>query len=267
MRWGAGSRHEGELGEGDALSLSEIGPKKIYHLAPYTQDKSVAYQVMRGGQAIAQGKEAQGWARLADGRSSMHFAMRNFWQMHPKELRVERGGLRVYLWPEAGKKVLDLRRRYDEIENTYHYDLTLWPYGGEGVGMTHEMALRFGPAAEDVGAGMAGSLNAPMRLECTPAYYATSGAFGPFAVADPARYPLLEGRQNVDVEWMRQNQRAFHWDGMIDFGDTLFHGYETPSHYGYVAPKSWCSRGYVGWLCNDSTMTQGAVCPVPAHGG
>ena len=43
---------------------------------------------------------------------------------------------------------------------------------------------------------------------------------------------------------------------MIDYGDNLFHGYETISHYGYTAPKSWCSRGYVGWQCNDGTLTQ-----------
>jgi hypothetical protein len=162
----------------------------------------------------------------------------------------------VYLWPEAGGKVLDLRRRYDEVENVYHYDLSLWPYGGEGVGLTHELFLRFGPAREDVASALASTLNAPLLLECAPAYYARSGAFGPFAVADPARYPRLEARQNLDLEWIRQNQRIFHWDGMIDYGDTLFHGYETPSHYGYVGPKSWCGRGYVGWLCNDSTLTQ-----------
>jgi hypothetical protein len=42
---------------------------------------------------------------------------------------------------------------------------------------------------------------------------------------------------------------------MIDYGDTMFHGYATPSHYGYVGENAWCSRGYVGWLCNDGTLT------------
>jgi hypothetical protein len=262
VKWALGGDrpHTGALAAGDAVSLSEIGPRKLYHLVPYTEDKTVYYEVERvnapSAQPIARGKEAAGWARLADARSSMQFAMRNFWQMHPKELRLDARGMTVYLWPEAGGKVLDLRRRSDEIDNVYHYDLSLWPYGGEGVGVSHEMMLRFGPARDDSAAHMSAALNAPVLLECVPEYYAASGAFGPFAVSDPAKYPHLEGFQNVAVEWMRQNQRAFHWDGMIDYGDTLFHGYATPSHYGYVGEKAWCSRGYVGWLCNDSTFTQ-----------
>jgi hypothetical protein len=257
-RWSLGGEvpHEGTLDGAGSLSLVETGPEKLYHLAPYTQDKSVGYSVAQDDVQIAQGKEAAGWARVGDARGTLELAVRNFWQMHPKELRIERTALTLYLWPERGGKVLDLRRRYDEVENTTHYDLSLWPYGGEGVGLTHELLLRCGPANATAGAGMVASLNAPLLLECTPDYTAATGVFGPFAAVDRQRYPRLEARQNVDLEWIRQNQRAFHWDGMIDFGDTLFHGYATPSHYGYISDKGWCSRGYVGWLCNDSTLTQ-----------
>lgn len=193
---------------------------------------------------------------MSDGHASVQAAVRNFWQMHPKQLRLQREALSVYLWPEQGGKVLDLRRRYDEVENVYHYDLSLWPYGGEGVGVTHEMLLRFGPPAEEAGAEMAARLNRPLLLECEPQYYADTLAFGPFAVADWQRFPRLEAIQAVDVEWMRHNQKAFHWDGMIDYGDTLFHGYEAASHYGYQAPKTWCSRGYVGWLNSECVMVR-----------
>lgn len=256
---GGEARHQGELAEGERVSLWETGPRKIYHLAPYTQDKTVGYTVTRrtggGSREVAAGKEAAGWARLADARAGLQLAVRSFWQMHPKEIEADAGGLSLYLWPEQGNKVLDFRRRYDEVENVYHYDLSLWPYGGEGVGVSHELALRYGPAGEDAGPELAAGLNAPLRLECTPRWYAQSGAFGPLSAADPARFPQLEGVQNVALEWIRHNQKTFHWDGMIDYGDTLFHGYATPSHYGYLAEKGWCSRGYVGWLCNDGTLT------------
>jgi hypothetical protein len=256
-RWALGgeSRHEGTLTQDASVSLWEVGPRKIYHLAPYTLDKTVYYTLDQGDRELATGKEAAGWAQLADTRASMTLAVRNFWQMHPKEIKLDPGAMTLYLWPEHGGKVLDLRRRYDYVENTYHYDLSLWEYGGEGVGLTHEMTLRFGPPQEDAGPGLSAALNAPLRLECSPEWYAESGAFGPFAVADPARYPQLEGVQNVILEWIRRNQRIFHWDGMIDYGDTMFHGYATPSHYGYVGENAWCSRGYVGWLCNDGTLT------------
>jgi hypothetical protein len=253
---GGQSRHEGKLNANDEVSLVATGPDKFYHLAPYTQDKTVYYSVVQGGKKIAAGKEAAGWARVSDRHASLEAAIRNFWQMHPKQLRIERDALTVYLWPEASGKVLDLRRRYDEVENVHHYDLSLWPYGGEGVGLTHEMLLRFGPAGEDVGAEMAARLNKPLLLQCAPQYYADTLAFGPFAPADWKRFPRLEAAQAVGVEWMRHNQKAFHWDGMIDYGDTLFHGYETPSHYGYQAPKTWCSRGYVGWVNSESVMVQ-----------
>ncbi|MGD9498038.1 MAG: hypothetical protein AB7Y46_17180 [Armatimonadota bacterium] len=255
-RWALGgeSAHEGELSAGESVSLWEIGPQKIYHLAPYDQDKTVYYQLARGDEQIATGAEAAGWARLAGDDAAFSLALRDFWPMHPKELQVGPAGMTVYLWPERGGKVLDLRRRYDYVENTYHYDLSMWPYGGEGVAVTHEVALRFGPADQTPEAQMVAALNAPLLLQCEPAYYASTLACGPFAPADPAGYPHLEGVQAVELEWIRHNQRAFHWDGMIDFGDTLFHGYATPSHYGYVAEKGWCSRGYVGWLNNDGTL-------------
>jgi hypothetical protein len=263
--WALGGEkgYSGMLAAGEAVSLWEVGPAKIYHLAPYTQDKTVTYTVQsaKGGttREIAQGKEAAGWARLTDKRAELQVGLRNFWQMHPKQLEVDASGVTVYLWPEAGGKVLDLRRRYDEVENKYHYDLSLWPYGGEGVGLTHELTLRFGPAREASAAALTEALNTPTLLECAPQTYAASGAFGPFAVADPVHYPRLEAFQNVIVEWMRANQRAFHWDGMIDYGDTLFHGYATASHYGYIGEKAWCSRGYVGWLDNDGTMGNGLL--------
>jgi hypothetical protein len=252
---GGESKHAGQLND-EAVSLVSVGPEKFYHLVPYTKDKTVYYSVVQGGKPIATGKEAAGWIRIGDQRGALQAAVRNFWQMHPKELRAQRDGLTVFLWPEQGGKILDLRRRYDEIENVHHYDLSHWEYGGEGVGVTHEMLLRFGPAGEDVAAEMAARLNAPLLLECAPQYYADTLAFGPFAVADAKRFPRLEGLQTVGVEWMRHNQRVFHWDGMIDYGDTLFHGYETPTHYGYKAPKSWGSRGYVGWLNSESVMVQ-----------
>lgn len=252
---GGQARHAGDLAPGVTMSLVETGPEKIYHLAPYTQDKSVGYTITRNSKPQAKGTGAAGWARLSGGQWAMHLGVRNFWQMHPKQLAIRHGGITFYLWPEVGGKVLDFRRRYDYIENTYHYDLSLWEYGGEGVAVTHEFALRFGPGSEDVGPRMVAELNAPLVLECSPQYVADTLAFGPFAPANRAAYPRLEGLLDVGVAWIGQNQAAFHWDGMIDYGDTLFHGYNTPSHYGYRGENAWCSRGYVGWLNNDGTLT------------
>ncbi|MGE5531681.1 MAG: hypothetical protein ACM3VW_06160, partial [Bacteroidota bacterium] len=255
--FGGETAHQGKLTGTDDASLYEVGPDKIYHLAPYDQDKTVRYTVTQNGKETASGKEAPGWARLSDKRGRMELAVRDFWQMHPKQLKLQRDAMTFYLWPEHGNRVLDLRRRYDEIENTYHYDLSLWPFGGEGVGVTHELSLRLGPSEPDTAAALSAQLNAPLLLECTPEYYASTNAFGRFSPVDKQRFPHLEAVQEVGVAWIDRNQRQFHWDGMIDYGDTLFHGYNTPSHYGYVNPKGWCSRGYVGWMNDDGGLTNG----------
>ncbi|MBN1670204.1 MAG: glycoside hydrolase family 127 protein [Kiritimatiellae bacterium] len=256
-RWAFGGekRHEGTLPPNASVSLTEIGPDKFYHLVPYTHDKAVHYTIATGGNEMARGTAAAGWAQLADANSSLAFAMRNFWQMHPKQLTLGPAGLTVYLWPEQGNKVLDLRRRSDEVDDKYHYDLGMWRYGGHGVGVSHEMMLGFGPPAQDNAEAMCTRLNAPLLLECAPEYYAQTGAFGPVAAADPARFPRMEGFGTVFVEWLRQNQRAFHWDGMLDYGDNMFWGYEAKTHAGESAPKSWGSRGYVGWMNNEEVFT------------
>ena len=254
---GGESKHEGTLSGSSSVSLYATGPEKIYHMAPYDQDKTVTYTLAQDGKQIATGKEPRGWACVADKRGSLQLALRDFWQMHPKEMRLHRDAATVYLWPELGEKVLDLRRRYDEVENTYHYDLSLWPYGGEGVAVTHEIALRFGPPAENTAAGLSAALDNPLLLQCDPQYISETQAFGNFLPLDRARFPHLEAMQDVGVAWIQRNQQQFHWDGMIDYGDTLFHGYNTPSHYGYVQPKGWCSRGYVGWLNDDGGLTNG----------
>jgi hypothetical protein len=252
---GGQKRHQGKLHEAGDVRLCAIGPEKIYHLSPYDQDKSVRYTVTQDGREIGSGLEPAGWARLSGSTTGLDLAVRDFWQMHPKEIALQRDAVTLYLWPESGNKVLDLRRRYDEVENTYHYDLSLWPYGGEGVGVTHEVLLRYGRAGDDTAAALSATLNRSLWLQCAPQYYADTGVFGRFLPVDRQRFPHLEAKQDVGVAWIQRNQQQFHWDGLLDYGDTLFHGYNTPSHYGYVAPKGWCSRGYVGWLNDDGGLT------------
>ncbi len=251
---GGQTRHGGRLA-GEAVSLTELGPDKFRHLVPYTIDRTVHYTVDSGMQKLGEGKEAAGWGRVSDQAGALHLAVGNFWRMHPKELRLEPGAATCYLWPERGGKVLDLRRRSDVVDNAYHYDLSLWPYGGEGVAVTHDLLVRYGPAAEDLGDELTAALDQPLRLFCPPARYAETLVFGPLAPADRERFPRVEAVQDVGLAWIRQNQRAFHWDGLIDYGDTCFHGLGTPTHAREVEPDSWGARGYVGWLNNDGTLT------------
>ncbi|MCC7493802.1 MAG: hypothetical protein IT204_15710 [Fimbriimonadaceae bacterium] len=257
-RWAVGGErpHQGEFtAVGTPVDLAAIGPAKLYHLAPFTQDKAVRYRITQDGRELAAGAEPAGWGQVRDAAGSLTVGLRDYARLNPKQTRVAPDAVTCYLWPEAGNQVLDLRRRSDEIDNVYHYDLSLWEYGGEGVGLTNELSVQYDAPEADPVARLQADLNDPLRLECPPAQYAATRVLGPLTPADPQRYPRLEGYNTVGVEWIRRNQQAFRWDGQIDYGDTLFLGYEAPTHYGYQAPQSWGSRGYAGWLCNDGTLT------------
>jgi hypothetical protein len=248
-------------------SLWEAVPDRFYTCVPYRTDRTVPFTIegKSGGTAstvLQQGKEASGWVRMTSGKSSVTVAMRDFWQLHPKELRVstQTGDLDIYLWPDKGNKVLDLRRRYEGNDDTGHYDLSWYPEMGRGVGKTHQFVLDFsGAPALQTWA----SVQQPLMAFCEPQHYANTGLWGPFAVYDPERFPRWEARMEAGMEWLLRLPGMFHWDGMIDWGDTLFNGYEKSGHGQIpdknVPPGSWVLRGYDGWMNNDTSFAEGLL--------
>ncbi|MBI2190677.1 MAG: hypothetical protein HYU36_01675 [Planctomycetes bacterium] len=252
-----------------AASLAEGVRDRFYHLVPWTEDRAVRFRVTeersesrKSGPAprrlTREGKEAAGWAGLSGKRAAVFMALRDFWQLHPKEIRVERdpASITFYLWPEEGGKVLDLRRRYDHVDNDTHYDLSLFEYGGQGVGKTHEILLAAGPteALRSQAGALQGFLNRSLVAYVSPEWYQESKALLDYALRDRANAPKREALIDLMIEWILRNPVEFHWDGMLDYGDTLFHGLETPTHAGFKAEKAWASRGYVGWQNNDGNL-------------
>ena len=244
-------------------SLYTIGPDKFYHDVPYTTDKTVYWTRARGGnktEQIAQGKEAPGWVSLRTDAGAFALAVRDFWRQHPKELRVDGDGrLTLFLWPDQGDRVLDLRRRYDHVDNEVHYDLSMWKYGGQGIAKTHEFWMDWGQggtAAEDTAraARLSACVDEPLYALPRPEQVRDSGVFGALHPRDPERFPRLEALQDLVIAWIRRNQEAFHWDGMIDYGDTFFRSFGTATHRLKVGPNAWGSRGYIGWLNDDSGL-------------
>jgi hypothetical protein len=257
------------------VSLYEVVPDRFYTCVPYTVDRSVPYTIcgsptIRQGKSAAntaptvlqQGKEAAGWVRVASGKAGVTVALRDFWQLHPKELRVSpaTGDLDLYLWPDKGDKVLDLRRRYEGNDDAGHYDLGWYTEQGRGVGKTHEFVLDFsGAPPRQTWA----SVQQPLMAVCLPQHYADTGLWGPFAPYDPERFPRLEARMEAGMEWLLRLPTLFHWDGMIDWGDTLFNGYGKSGH-GQIPDKdvpqgSWVLRGYDGWINNDCSFAEGLL--------
>ncbi len=239
------------------LGLVEPGAAKHYHLVAYGEARDAAFRIEAPGGPLAIGEASPGWADVSSKAVGVTVALRDFAHQYPKAIRLEaNGGLSVDLWPEADDEVLDLRRRSDVVDDEYHYDLTLSPRGGRGIAKSHELLLDFhrGPVDPARAAGFSRALDEPLWAFASPEYNAETAAFGAFHPRDPQRFPRLERSLDFALAWLRANQRAFHWDGLVDYGDTLFHGYEIPTHRGDVRERAWGSRGYVGWLNNDGDL-------------
>jgi hypothetical protein len=238
------------------VSFTEIGPDKFYHNIPVTADRRVGWTLAQAGStpALAQGQDAPGWVSAKSDNGDVAIALRDFKHQAPKEIRVSGDGkLTLYFWPESGDKVLDFRRRYDYIENEIHYDLSLWEYGGLGVGKTHEFWLQFGGDAK-AAAALSRNIDEPLYAMPAPQAVSTSEVFGKVAPRDPKQFPRLEAWQDFGLAWIRANQKAFRWDGLLDYGDNLFMGYGVNTHHTTVLPNAWGSRGYAGWQNEDGGL-------------
>ena len=262
------------LGEGESAApdttlaetaLFEVMPDRFYHLVPLSVDRRVRYQVVGkradgDDQVLKEGVEAAGWVRLEGDRATTTIALRDFPRLHPKEIRVEPGekSLRYFLWPERGDKVLDLRRRYQGQRVEDHYDTGEYDPAGRGFGKTHQLLIDFSSTAQsgDAAPALARRADEPLRAFCTPDHYASCDVWNRFHTVDTERFPQTEAMIRLGIEWALRLPRTFHWDGLVDWGDTFFQGYEGAPH-GQVAnvPKtSWVSRGYDGWFNNDSNV-------------
>ena len=246
-------------------ALVEVMPDRFYHLVPLSGDRRVGYQVLakaRDGTdtLLKEGVEATGWVSVGSDVATATVALRDFPRLHPKEIRVEptRRALRYFLWPERGGKVLDLRRRYEGQRIEGQYDTGEYGPAGRGFGETHQLLIDFSPGKTDPARSLALArrANEPLRAFCTPEHYASSDVWNRFHPVDAKRFPKAEALIRLGLEWWRRAPRHFHWDGMVDWGDTLFHGYEAAPHKQVrdVPKTSWVVRGYDGWLNNDCNI-------------
>ena len=241
-------------------AMLEKGPSVLRHKVAYPDVQPVVYEISAGRSekeltAAGAGKWAKGWATLRGQRAAATVAIRHFDKLFPKEIAVDAaaGTITEYLWPDQGDQVLDLRRRYDEVEDKVHYDLGNYPKGGRGIAKTHEVLLWFhdaGLTPTEIDNTVA-SFNQRLVALASPEWYSGAGILPRFHRRDVARFPRLETYTDLAMEWRLRNQSQFGWYGFVDFGDILFTGYEMPTQAGDSGPKSWVSRGYMGWLNND----------------
>jgi hypothetical protein len=172
--------------------------------------------------------------------------------------------LTVWLWPDQGDKVMDLRRHSDEKAYEALRPGEGWRFEGVeqdigyayGRAFTHEMLYRFDLLSVSAARGeaLARMVDEPLYILATPEHYAESGALGPITPYDPVRFPRLEGAQDLMLEWVLRNQVVYGWYGLLDYGDVLME-YDW-FHVRNWGPRreGWMNRGYSGWLNNDGQI-------------
>ncbi|MDD4869692.1 MAG: hypothetical protein PHR77_03965 [Kiritimatiellae bacterium] len=131
-----------EIGSGETV----IGDVKS---APYLfQDFDNHFSLTRDGKTT-DGKRAPGWVRVSGPLGTMTVAVRDFWQLYPKALSVDDGGIKVGLMPplkedqyaEASKDATQLVHLYYNLQDGC-YKVK------QGQTKTHEIMLSFEQAPD-----------------------------------------------------------------------------------------------------------------------
>ncbi|NLC80167.1 MAG: hypothetical protein GX748_03180 [Lentisphaerae bacterium] len=115
------------------------------------QDFDNHFSLTCDGKAV-EGKRAPGWVRVFGPRGMMTVAVRDFWQLYPKALSVDAGGIKVGLMPplkedqyaEASKDPVQLAHLYYNLQGGC-YKIK------QGQTKTHELMLSFEQAPDRTG--------------------------------------------------------------------------------------------------------------------
>jgi hypothetical protein len=190
------------------------------------------------------GERAGGWIAARGKHGGVTLALRNLWQMYPKELRAEPTRLTAYLWATHGKalpfdvreanlkaiwgpvamaSIKDLKEYKDTFDNPDVMDAT-------GLSRAHDLLLRFEEPGGDAGARSV--------LECfehypvaspDPGWVEQSGVLQyKFSAPNPGR-PELERWRNGLFDQIRRNQEKWGDYGFLYFGQGPHMGHYRPN--------------------------------------
>jgi hypothetical protein len=177
---------------------------KKFHPRPNSYVSFRGYQLTEDKEVVARGQRALGCLDLSDGKRGVAVAVRDFWQNFPKSFEVSEQGVRIGLFPG----------RY-----AGHYSFR------SGEHKTHEMLFAFhkGKGEEALAAAM--SLNDPLRLEPSPAWYAKTGALGALHPRD------VKSRRAYEV---RNLSAIGEFPAGVKRGASLFSRREQWNFYGWM---------------------------------
>lgn len=164
-------------------------------------------------------ERADGWVDVNHGRWGLMVAVRDFWQLYPKGLRLDDENLFVDLCPDFPEGTYDDCSKLDEIK-LYYYLMDGKYKVARGVQKQHELMLYFHTGySSDLARQIAQAFQEPLIAACSRERYCGTRVFGEILPATAGRTPDYEAVcEKVYNNYVRHRE-ASHEYGMLNFGD------------------------------------------------
>ena len=164
-------------------------------------------------------------------------AIRDFWKLAPKEIKVQKNIFTVYQWPKDGVKPVAV------------------PFGASGT-----VRIFYAPLQADT-SGMTLSSN-PLHFDISPAWMASTGIFGDFMTRDAAaaRYPNFARVSDNIFERIKRYHDVSDLYGMFDYGD-----FGDPSYYSNHETEG-IKNLWLQYLISNNPYFYELACAASLHG-
>jgi len=204
-RWAVGLGGSQTAEGQDNLSIRQLRDDKFDLLPPATPGMAT--------------ERADGWVDVSQGKWAVAAAVRDFWQLYPKGLRITPEGLAIDLCPDFADGTYDGCTRLDEIKLYYYLMKGLYKVR-RGVEKQHELMLYFHRAAVGTdGQQMARVFQDPPIAACTPDRYCGTKVFGEILPATAGRSPEYEKVCETVYESTMRRRDQVRTFGMLNYGD------------------------------------------------
>jgi hypothetical protein len=204
-----------------------------------------------------EGRRAQGWCHVTDGKSAVTAAMRYFWQEYPHALEIDcdQGTIGFGLIP-SGAAPLDLRRYSPQVYGGVVYEagkrgpFAAETHGARGIAKAHELMLRFHEPDEKDIAVRGLSFIHPCRPVVVPAQFAGSRVVGRLVPSDPPVDQRAEQLLADIADFIVAEREVRGWYGLMDFGDVQMDFRSAEDRWGF-------DDGGYAWLNTEGLPDHG----------
>ena len=212
--------------------------------------------IQHDGKPLATPKPVSGFLGISTPEATAACVVRNWAQLHPKKLELDKQGLAVWFWPES-RGPFDLRREEQkqsaewlwfkencpDLYKEWHDPGTARSAGisprryrialrkkqmsilasssALGLARTHELCWTFLPGAVQAGTveDLAACVNEPLLPFVNPRYMDETEVLGRLGWQDRKHFPQVENYVLRKLDWIGRHQNEWaRWWGILDWG-------------------------------------------------